>query len=175
VDASPINCVVSHFVIYGVGGETVPEGIMPPRKIGNKIHFTIGYQIRVWYEFYSSETRTCEVKVAGGTFEKELVVPLRQTGLHHLLLDNDDCTLFIKKITMDAVRAELVPRPEGFPENCSPYAIQVTMEKEFFVLTIGKAIVCVPSCNSYLEGTPAFPGENSCCCSADQTSDDKQA
>jgi hypothetical protein len=174
MDASPINCVISHFVIYGVGSEAVPEGVLPPRKIGNMIHFTIGYQIRTWYEFYSTDTRTCEVKVAGGAFEKELVVPLRPTGLHHLLLDNDDCTLFIKKITLDAVRAELTPRPEGFSESFSPYAIQVTVEKEFFVLTIGKAIVCVSSCNSYLEGTPAFPGDLSCCCPADQASDGKQ-
>jgi hypothetical protein len=145
-DASPINCVISHFVIYGVGGETAPEGVLPPRKIGNCIYFTIGYQIRVWYEYYSAETRTCEVAVASGAFDQELAAPLDQTGQGQWSLDQEDQTLFIKKIALNAVRVELASRPEGFSGKCSPYVIQVTVQKEFFVLTVGKSVVCISGC-----------------------------
>jgi hypothetical protein len=164
-DACPINCVINDFLIYGLGNESLPPGVLPPRKDGKCVRFTVRYQIRVWYEYCSSVTRGRDVKVASKTFEQELTVPLCPTGKQQLVLDEDDHTLIVKKVVLNAVRAELVSKPEGFPADFPLYAIQVTLDKDFFVMTIGKAIVCVPGGGFCQENFPMFPEDcgGDCC------------
>jgi hypothetical protein len=153
-DACPINCVINDFLIHG---QECPG--IPPQKDGKSVRFTVGYQVRVWYEYCDSETRGRDVKAASKVFEQELIVPLCPTGSQQLVLREDDHTLIIKKITMNAVRAELVSKPGGFPEDFPPYAIQVFLEKDFFAMAIGRAVVCVSSCGFYQENFPVFPGD----------------
>jgi hypothetical protein len=155
-DACPINCVINDFLIFGPGNEKLPKGVLPPRKDGENVRFTIQYQIRVWYEYCDGGTRSRDVKVAGKIFTQEMTAPLCPTGRQQLVLDGEDHTLIVKKVALNAVRAELVPKPGDSPAEFPPYAIQVTLEKDFFVMAIGKAIVCISSCGFSQENFPAF-------------------
>jgi hypothetical protein len=155
-DACPINCVVNDFLIYGLGDESLPDGVQPPRKDGNCVRFTIQFTIRVWYEYCSSETHGRDVKAASKTFMQELAVPLCSTGRQQLVLCEDDCSLTVKRVALRVVRAELTPKPEDFPADFPLYAIRVILEKDFFVMAVGKAVVCISSCGFSQENLPVF-------------------
>ncbi|MDR1204128.1 MAG: hypothetical protein LBL26_01415 [Peptococcaceae bacterium] len=163
-DACPINCVINDFLIRGQGSEGTP-----PQKDGGSVRFTVGYQVRVWYE-YCSDTRGRDVKAASKIFEQELTVPLCPTGSQQLVLSEDGHTLIVKKIALNAVRAELVPKPEDYPADFPPYAIMVSLEKDFFAMAIGRAAVCVSSSGFYQENFPVFPGDCGGCADAETDS-----
>jgi hypothetical protein len=84
------------------------------------------------------------------------------------VLNEDDYTLIVKKIALNAVRAELVPKPEGFPKEFPPYAIKATLEKDLFAMVIGKAVVCVSNCGFYQENFPMFQDDCGCCGTAER-------
>jgi len=160
-DACPINCVVSNFVILGVGDEPCPHGVNPPRRVGLCVIFTVRYRVRVWYEYVDPQTNTLEVGMASNVFERELSVPVELVDGGCVLCQPESLDLCVRRINLDCIRAALVPRPAGFPSNFPPFAIEVTVEKEFFVMESGKSIVCLPTCTEECIDLPfpILPGE----------------
>ena len=49
-------------------------------------------------------------------------------------------------LALTVFRAILVPRPSEYPCTYPPYAIEVTVENEYFALETGRPIVCIPTC-----------------------------
>lgn len=145
-DACPINCVVSNFVIFGLDDEQCKHGITPPRRIGNCVVFTVSYRVRVWFEFIEPGANMVEVGMASQAFERELAVPVTDINGGCVLCQPEAIDLCIRRLNLDCIRAVLVPRPSGFPANFPPFAIEVTVEKEFFVLESGRSIICIPTC-----------------------------
>lgn len=160
-DACPINCVVSNLVIFGVGDEKLPPGVSPPRRIGGCIVFTVSYRVRVWFEFFDNVTGTLEVGMASQCFERELAVPVDDIDGGCVLCQPEAVDLCIRRINFDCIRAVLVPRPVGFPTTFPPFALEITVEKEFFAMESGRSIICIPTCvEECIElPFPIFPGE----------------
>ncbi|MDD2433027.1 MAG: hypothetical protein PHX01_04920 [Clostridia bacterium] len=145
-DACPINCVVSNFVICGVGGEPCPPGVSRPRRAGECIIFTVKYKVRVWFEFFDKADQCLEVGMASECFTRELAIPVEDIDGGCVLCNPEAIDLCIRRIKLDCIHATVVPKPAGYPKNCPPYAIEVTVEKEFFALESGRSIICVPTC-----------------------------
>lgn len=160
-DACPINCVVSNFDICGLGIDAVPEGVLGPRRVGNCVLFTVSYRVRVWFEFFDTNSNSLEVGMASQVFERELAVPVENIDGGCILCQPEAVDLCIRRINLDCIRAVIVPRPEGFPPTFPPFAIEVTVEKEFFVLESGRSIVCIPTCREECIDLPfpVSPGE----------------
>lgn len=160
-DACPINCVVSNFEILGVGPQHCPPGVVAPRRVGNCIVFTVRYRVRVWYEFFDTITNSIEVGMASNVFERELAVPVEDIDGGCILCQPEAVDLCIRRINLDCIRALIVPRPMGFPTSFPPFAVEVTVEKEFFAMESGRSIICIPSCDiDCIElPFPVFPGE----------------
>lgn len=160
-DACPINCVVSNFVIFGVGNDKCPHEKTAPRRVGNCVVFTVSYRVRVWFEFIEPNTNIIEVGMASQVFERELAVPITDIGGGCVLCQPEALDLCIRRINLDCIRAVVVPRPTGFPMHFPPFAIEVTVEKEFFVLESGRSIICIPTCvQECIElPFPILPGE----------------
>jgi hypothetical protein len=145
-DACPINCVVSNFVICGVGCEPCPPGVSSPRRAGDCIIFTVKYKVRVWFEFFDKAAKCLEVGMVSECFTRELAIPVEDIDGGCILCNPEAVDLCIRRIKLDCIRAVVVPKPAGYPKNCPPYAIEVTVEKEFFALESGRSIICVPTC-----------------------------
>lgn len=160
-DACPINCVVSSFAICGVGQEPLRGRVLAPRRVGDCILFTVVYRIRVWYEFFDSGTGSLEVGMASNLFERELAVPVEDIDGGCVLCQPEAVDLCIRRINLDCIRAVVVPRPGGFPPSLPPFAIEVTVEKEFFAMESGRSIICLPTCaEECIElPFPVLPGE----------------
>lgn len=160
-DACPINCVVSNFAICGVGKEDCPPGTSCPRRIGDCIVFTVRYKVRVWFEFFDNASGNLEVGMASECFTRELAVPVENVGRGCVLCNPEATDICIRRINLDCIRAELVPRPSGFPSNFPPFAIEVTVEKEFFAMESGRSIICIPTCAKDCIDLPfpVLPGE----------------
>jgi len=160
-DACPINCVVSNFVILGVGEDNCPHGVTPPRRVGLCVIFTVRYRVRVWFEFVDPQSNTLEVGMASNVFERELSVPVELVDGGCVLCQPESLDLCIRRINLDCIRAALVPRPIGFPNTFPPFAIEVTVEKEFFVMEYGRSIICLPTCVEECIDLPfpVLPGE----------------
>ncbi len=160
-DACPINCVVSNFVICGMDNETLPHGVLGPRRVGNCVMFTVSYRVRVWFEFFDSGDGALEVGMASQNFERELSIPVENINGGCVLCQPETVELCIRRLNLDCIRAIVVPRPEGFPCNFPPFAIEVTVEKEFFALESGRSIICIPTCvQECIElPFPVSPGE----------------
>ncbi len=144
-DACPINCVASNLEIIGVDAP-VPPGGFPPRRIGDCIIFVVRYKVRVFFEFFDPATNSLEVGVAMGVFNRELSVPVQDIDGGCVLCAPEQTDICIRRISFDCIRAVLVPRPAGFPHTFPPFAIEVTVEKQFFALQSGRSIVCIASC-----------------------------
>lgn len=159
-DACPINCIATGLVIIGVN-TPVPPGGFPPRRVGNCIIFTVQYRVRVFFEFTDLITNTLEIGSASGTFDRELAVPVTDIQGGCVLCQPEETTICVRRIAFDCIRAALVPRPAGFPMTFPPFAIEVTVEKEFFALQSGRSIVCIPTCvEECIElPFPVLPGE----------------
>ncbi|MFY9378242.1 MAG: hypothetical protein WAP58_08625 [Peptococcia bacterium] len=159
-DACPLNCIANNLFIIGVNAP-VPPGGFPPRRIGDCIVFTVQYRVRVFFEFTDPFTGNIEVGQAQGVFDRELAVPVEDFNGGCFLCDPNDTEICVRRVTFDCIRAALVPRPPGFPSDFPPFAIQVTVEKEFFALQSGRSIVCVPTCvEECIEiPPPVLPGE----------------
>jgi len=160
-DACPINCVVSNFAIYGVGTTPLKPGVLAPRRVGECIVFTVVYKVRVWFEYFDPVNNSVEVGMASQCFERELAVPVEDIDGGCVLCQPEAVDLCIRRINLDCIRAVVVPRPEGFPASFPPYAIEVTVEKEFFAMESGRSIVCLPTCVEECIDLPfpVFPGE----------------
>ncbi len=160
-DSCPINCVVSNFTIFGVGNEPLRDGIEAPRRVGECIVFNVAYKVRVWYEFFDTSTNCLEVRMASQFFERELAVPVTDIDGGCVLCQPEAVDLCIRRINLDCIRAVVVPRPQGYPSTFPPYAVEVTVEKEFFAMESGKSIVCVPTCVEECIDLPfpVLPGE----------------
>lgn len=160
-DACPINCVVSNFAICGVGKEPLRDKQQPPRRIGDCVIFTVVYKVRVWYEFFDTCSCSVEVGMASKVFERELAVPVEDIDGGCILCQPEAVDLCIRRINLDCIKAVVIPRPDGFPCTYPPYAIEVTVEKEFFALESGRSIVCIPTCVEECIDLPfpIFPGE----------------
>lgn len=160
-DACPINCVVSNFAIFGVGDEDLPHGILGPRRVGGCIVFTVTYKVRVWFEFFDPVSGNVEVGMASQRFERELALPVEEIDGGCVLCQPEAVDLCIRRINLDCIRAAVVPRPEGFPSRFPPFAIEVTVEKEFFALESGRSIICIPTCKEECIDLPfpVLPGE----------------
>lgn len=160
VDACPINCIASNLVIVGVD-VPVPPGGFPPRRVGNCIIFVVRYMIRVFFEFVDPATGIIDVGTASEIFTRELAVPVTNINGGCVLCIPEETTICVRQLNFDCIRALLVPRPEGFPDTFPPFAIEVTVEKEFFVLESGRSIVCLPTCvESCIDlPFPVSPGE----------------
>lgn len=159
-DACPINCVVCNFKIYGVGQEPASEGVSLPRRVGSCVIFTICYKVRVWYEFFDSRCNNLEVGVACNVFERELAIPLEEIDGGCVLCQPEAVDLCIRRLNLDCIRAVVVPKPDGFPTSFPPYAIEVTVEKEFFAMESGKSIICIPTCKDCIDlPFPIIPGQ----------------
>jgi len=158
-DACPLNCIANNLVIIGVN-VPVPPGGFPPRRIGNCIVFTIQYRVRVFFEFVSA-AGSIEVGLAVGVFDRELAVPVEDFNGGCVLCEPEDTDICVRRLNFDCIRAALVPRPVGFPTTFPPFAIEVTVEKEFFALQSGRSIVCLPTCvEECIElPPPVLPGE----------------
>lgn len=161
VDACPINCVVSNFVILGAGDEPCPHGVTAPRRVGLCVIFTVRYRVRVWFEFLDPQSNTLEVGMASNVFERELSVPVELVDGGCVLCQPESLDLCIRRLNLDCIRAALVPRPVGFPTTFPPFTIEVTVEKEFFVLESGRSIICLPTCVEECIDLPfpVLPGE----------------
>lgn len=161
VDACPINCVVSNFVIFGVCDEKLPPGVLPPRRIGDCIVFTVSYRVRVWFDFFDPVAGCLEVGMASQCFQRELAVPVEEIDGGCVLCQPEAVDLCIRRINLDCIRAVLVPRPSGFPSSFPPFAIEVTVEKEFFAMESGRSIICIPTCKEECIELPfpILPGE----------------
>lgn len=159
-DACPLNCVVNNLVIIGVD-IPVPPGGFPPRRVGDCIIFTVQYRVRVFFEFFDAATNSTEVGTAEGTFERELAVPVEDINGGCITCNPQEIDICIRRLNLDCIRALVVPRPAGFPGTFPPFALEITVEKEFFALESGRSIVCVPAC--VLECIelpfPVLPGE----------------
>lgn len=160
-DACPINCVVSNFAICGVQKEDCPPGTTCPRRIGDCIVFTVKYKVRVWFEFFDNASGNLEVGMASECFTRELAVPVEDVDRGCILCNPEATDICIRRINLDCIRAELVPRPCGFPNTFPPFAIEVTVEKEFFALESGRSIICIPTCRQDCIDLPfpVLPGE----------------
>lgn len=164
-DACPINCVVSHFEILGTGSQCSHKDehkeISGPRRIGACIVFTVRYRVRVWFEFVDPVNNILEVGVASQVFERELAVPVQEVNGGCVLCQPEAVDLCIRRVNLDCIRAALVPRPAGFPVTFPPFAIEVTVEKEFFAMESGRSIICIPTCvEQCIElPFPILPGE----------------
>ncbi len=160
-DACPINCVVSNLIIFGVGSEPLPKGVFPPRRVGGCVFFTVQYRVRVWFEFFDPVTNCTEVGVANCVFDRELAVPIKDVDGGCILCNPEATELCIRRLQLDCIRAVVIPRPPGFPNTFPPFAIEVTVEKEFFVLESGRSIICIPTCfNECIDlPFPIFPGQ----------------
>lgn len=160
-DACPINCVVCSFMIYGIDDGKLPPGVLGPRRVGGCIVFTVGYRVRVWFEYFDTSTNNLEVGMASQCFQRELAVPVEDIDGGCVLCQPEEVDLCIRRLNLDCIRAVLVPRPNGFPSNFPPFAIEVTVEKEFFALESGRSIVCLPTCTEECIDLPfpVSPGE----------------
>lgn len=160
-DACPINCVVSNFSILGVGNEPLPPNVFGPRRIGDCVFFTVNYKVRVWFEFFDPILNSLEVGVASQCFQRELAIPVEEIDGGCILCQPEALDLCIRRINLDCIRAVVVPRPAGFPPNFPPFAIEVTVEKEFFALESGRSIICIPTCAQECIDLPfpILPGE----------------
>lgn len=159
-DACPINCVASNLKIIGVD-TPVPPGGFPPRRVGDCIVFTVKYRVRVFFEFFDSVADSIEVGSASATFERELAVPVEDFDRGCILCEPEATDICVRRIKFDCIRAVLVPRPPGFPSTFPPFAIEVTVEKEFFALESGRSIICIPTCKQECIDLPfpLLPGE----------------
>lgn len=156
-DACPINCVVSNFIIYGVNGGVNEAGLehhkpkpdpepVAPHRIGDCVYFTVGYRVRVWYEYFDTTTSNLEVGLTSEFFQRELAVPIEEIDGGCVLCQPEALDLCIRRLNLDCIRAVVVPRPSGFPTTFPPFAIETTVEKEFFALESGRSIICLPTC-----------------------------
>lgn len=159
-DACPVNCVVTNFVICGVC-DPLPHGVLGPRRVGDCIVFTVQYKVRVWFEFFDPITGCIDMGIACNVFQRELAVPVEEIDGGCILCQPEAADICIRRINLDCIRAVVVPRPEGFPCTFPPFAIEVTVEKEFFALESGRSIICIPTCvEECIElPFPVFPGE----------------
>ena len=159
-DACPLNCIANNLVIIGVNAP-VPPGGFPPRRVGNCVIFVVQYRVRVFFEFFDVATNSIEVGSAVGVFDRELAVPVTNFGDGCVLCEPEDTTICVRRLNFDCIRAVLVPRPAGFPTTFPPFAIEVTIEKEFFALESGRSIICIPTCvEDCIElPPPVLPGE----------------
>jgi len=159
-DACPINAVVSNFCICGVGNEPCPPRVLPPRRLGDCIMFTVRFKVRVWFEFFDQESGCLEVGMASEFFTKEVSIPVEDIDGGCVLCNQEAVDLCIRRIQLDCIRATLVPRPAEYPCTFPPYAIEVTVENEYFALETGRSIVCIPTCK---EPCIELPFPNSSC------------
>jgi len=159
-DACPLNCIANSLVIVGVN-VPVPPGGFPPRRVGNCIIFVVQYRVRVFYEFFDVATNSVEVASAVGVFDRELAVPVTDFNGGCILCEPEATNICVRRINFDCIRAILVPRPAGFPPSFPPFAIEVTIEKEFFALESGRSIICIPACVEECIDLPfpVLPGE----------------
>ncbi len=159
-DACPINCIASNLKIVGVNAP-VPPGGFAPRRVGDCIIFTIQYKVRVFFEFFDTASDSLEMGTASGCFDRELAVPVEDFQGGCILCKPEETEICVRRINFDCIRAVLVPRPAGFPTTFPPFAIEVTVEKEFFALESGRSIICIPTCaNECIElPFPVLPGE----------------
>jgi len=159
-DACPINCIASNLKIIGVN-IPVPPGGAPPRRVGECIIFTVSYRVRVFYEFFDTAIESIEMGTAAGCFDRELAVPVNNFDGGCVLCNPEENEICVRRINFDCIRAVVVPRPAGFPSTFPPYAIEVTVEKEFFALESGRSIICMPTCAKKCIDLPfpILPGE----------------
>lgn len=159
-DACPINCFVSGLQIVGVD-IPVPPGGFPPRRVGNCIIFTVRYTVTVFFEFTNVVTGIIEIGTARATFDRELSVPVTDIQGGCVLCTPEATTICVRNINFDCIMATVVTTPTGFPPAFPPFAIQVTVEKQFFALQSGNSIVCLPTCvQPCIElPFPVLPGE----------------
>ena len=158
-DACPVNCIVSNFFIYATDGNPCPPGFLPPRRVGDCICFTVHYRVRVWFE-HTTPTGVQDVHMAVAEFDRELCVPVEEIAGGCVLCDPQDTDICVRRLAFDCIRANLVPTPFGFPCNFPPFAIEVTVEKEFFALESGRSIVCIPTCvDECIELPPPVAGD----------------
>jgi len=159
-DACPINCIASNLVIIGVN-VPVPPGGFPPRRVGDCIIFVVQYRVRVFFEFFDAAANSLEVGSAVGVFDRELAVPVADFDGGCVLCEPEANEICVRRINFDCIRALLVPRPAGFPATFPPFAIEVTVEKEFFALESGRSIICIPTCKEECIDLPfpVLPGE----------------
>lgn len=159
-DACPLNCIANNLAIIGVN-VPVPPGGFPPRRVGGCIVFTVAYRVRVFFEFVDPVTGLVEVGLACGIFDRELAVPVEDFDGGCVLCEPEATDICVRRINFDCIRAVTVPRPEGFPMTFPPFAIEVTVEKEFFALESGRSIVCIPTCKEECIELPfpVLPGE----------------
>lgn len=158
-DACPINCIANNLAIVGVD-IPVPPGGFPPRRVGDCIVFTVRYRVRVFFEFIDAAGEV-QVGMASGMFERELAIPVEDFDGGCVLCEPEDTDICLRVLNFNCIRAVLVPRPAGFPTTFPPFAIEVTVEKEFFGLESGRSIVCLPTCVEECIDlpTPVLPGE----------------
>lgn len=159
-DACPLNCIANNLVIIGVN-VPVPPGGFPPRRVGDCIIFTVAYRVRVFFEFVDPVTGLLEVGMTSGIFDRELAVPVEEFDGGCVLCEPEATDICVRRINFDCIRAVTVPRPVGFPTTFPPFAIEVTVEKEFFALESGRSIVCIPTCKEECIDLPfpVLPGE----------------
>lgn len=159
-DACPFNCNVCNFNILGVTAP-VPPGGFPPRRVGDCIIFVVQYKVRVWYEFFNQVTDELEMGTAFACFDRELAVPLSDFDGGCVLCNPEETEICVRRISLDCIKAQVVPRPSGFPDTFPPFAIEVTVEKEFFALESGRSIICLPICKEECIDLPfpILPGE----------------
>lgn len=171
-DACPINAVVSNFVVCGVGCEPCPPRVLPPRRVNDCVLFTVKYKVRVWFEFFDAGSGCLEVGMASEFFTKEVAIPVEDIDGGCILCNPESVDLCIRRLKLDCLRALLVPRPSEFPCTYPPYAIEVTVENEYFALESGRSIVCILTSNEdcidlpFPNGScpcPPFEREPQCC------------
>jgi hypothetical protein len=159
-DACPINCIASNLRIIGVNAP-VPPGGCGPRRVGDCIVFTVRYRVRVFFEFFDPQNDSIEMGSASGSFDRELAVPVEDFQGGCVLCMPEETEICVRRLNFDCIRATLVPRPPQFPPSFPPFAIEVTVEKEFFALESGRSIICIPTCRQDCIDLPfpVLPGE----------------
>jgi hypothetical protein len=125
------------------------------------VFFTVTYRVRIWFEFFDPGSNNLEVGMASQCFQRELAVPVEEIDGGCVLCQPEALDLCIRRINLDCIRAVVVPRPSGFPTTFPPFAIEVTVEKEFFALESGRSIICMPTCVEECIDLPfpILPGE----------------
>lgn len=161
-DACPINCVVSNFVICGTGCAACPPGVLPPRRVGDCILFTVKYKVRVWFEYFERESKCLEVGMACESFLREFAIPVENIDGGCILCNPEAVELCIRRIKLACLCASVVPRPVGSPPNCPPHVLEVTVESELFALESGRSIICVPTCAGTCLDLPAPDSPDEC-------------